>query len=308
MKGDPLRTRARHWSRWRAHRAHNAWRRGSHVDVLANEARSAWLCSWQRSGSTWAASIIASAPGTRLVYEPANLPGSLFTGEAAAGTALPTAAGPELTAIERALRGRVRGQWVDQLSTGHVVHRRVVKDVRGIGLLGLVAARHPTAPIVVLVRHPLSIARSVVALGWVPPERDADDEAMLGEVRRWVGLHATALSSPAAARALLVTYEHLVLAPDDVLPRILTHLGTHHRTWRNLDVDREVLTASSATSFRRDGSRSAKEWLGTFDLVPDHVIKQSAAILADAGFAGLYGASNEPLVGPSEVAAAIRSV
>jgi hypothetical protein len=306
VDGDPLRTRARHWTRWRTNRARRAWRHASHVDVLTNEARSAWLCSWQRSGSTWAASILASAPGTRLIYEPANLPGSLFTGEAAASTPLPTTAGPELASIERALRGRVRGAWVDQLASGHVVHRRVVKDVRGVGLLGLTAARHPTAPIVVLLRHPLSIARSVVALGWVPPDQDADDEAMLREVRRWVALHADALRSPVVARAHLVTYEHLVLDPDAVLPRILSHLGAYHRTWRNLEIDREVLTAPSATSFLRDGTRSAREWIGSFDRVPDHVIEQAAAILADAGFGSLYGASNEPLVAPSEVASAIR--
>jgi hypothetical protein len=306
VKGDSLRTRARHWTRWRTNRARRTWRHASHVDLLTNEARSAWLCSWQRSGSTWAASILASAPGTRLIYEPANLPGSLFTGEAAASTPLPTSPGPELAAIERALRGRVRGAWVDQLASGHVVHRRVVKDVRGIGLLGLTAARHPTAPIVVLVRHPLSIARSVVALGWVPPEQDPDDEAMLREVRRWVALHADALRSPLASRALVVTYEHLVLSPDEVLPRILAHLGSYHHTWRGLEIDREVLTAPSATSFLRDGSRSAQEWIGSFDRIADHVIEQSAAILADAGFDALYSTSNEPRVGPDDVAAAIR--
>lgn len=251
------------------------------------------------------ASVLASAPGTRLIYEPANVPGSLFTGEAAARVALPTGPGPELAAVERALRGRVRGAWVDQLASVHVVHRRVVKDVRGVGLLGLVAARHPTTPVVLLVRHPLSIARSVVSLGWVPNDDEPDDEAMLREVRRWVAVHADALRTSLAARALVVTYEHLVLTPDDVLPRVLTHLGAHHRTWRGLEIDREVLTAPSATSFLRDGTRSAKEWIGTFDRIGDHVIEQAAAILDEGGFGSLYATSNEPLVGPDGVASAI---
>ncbi len=301
-----LRTRARYWTRWRTKRARLAWRHGSHVDVLSNEARTAWLCSWQRSGSTWAASILASAPGTRLIYEPANVPGSIYTGERAAETPLPTRSGPELVAIERALRGRVRGAWVDQLAAGHLVQRRVVKDVRGMGLLGLVAARHPTTPIVVLVRHPLSIARSAVALGWVANEQDSDEVAMLDEVRRWVRFHVEALRSPLAARALLVSYEHLVLTPDDVLPRILAHLGSYHPTWRGLEIDREVLTAPSATSFLRDGTRSATEWIGSFDRIGEHVVEQAAAILADAGLDALYGTSNQPLVGPDGVAAAIR--
>jgi hypothetical protein len=305
MRGDQLTTRARHWSRWRRRRTAEAWRRGSHLDVLGDEARSAWICGWQRSGSTWVASVLASAPGTRLIYEPANLTGRLFTGELAAQAPLPTGPGDELAAIERALRGRVRGEWVDQLADVHVVRRRVVKDVRGTGLLGLVAARHPTVPVVVLLRHPLSIARSVVALGWVPPDHGTDDEAMLDEVRRWVDIHRTALAAPAASRALVVAYEHLVLAPDDVLPRLLSHLGAHHRTWRGLSIDREVLTAPSATSFRRDGTRSAKEWIGSFDRVADRTVEAAAELLADAGFGALYGPSNEPLVGPGEVAKAL---
>jgi hypothetical protein len=305
MKGDQLTTRARHWSRWRRRRTAEAWRRGSHLDVLANEARSAWLCGWQRSGSTWVASILASAPGTRLIYEPANLPDRLFTGELAARAPLSTGPGAELTSIERALRGRVRGEWVDQLADVHVVTRRVIKDVRGTGLLGLVATRHPTVPVVVLLRHPLSIARSVVALGWVPPDRGSDDEAMLDEVRRWVEIHRNALAAPATSRTLVVAYEHLVLSPDQVLPRLVAFLGTHHRTWRDLPIDREVLTAPSATSFLRDGTRSAKEWIGSFDRISDRTVDAASRLLADAGFGALYGPSNEPLVGPDEVAKAL---
>lgn len=270
--------------------------------MLGDEARATWLCSWQRSGSTWVASVLASAPHSRLIYEPANVPGALFTGELAARVPLPTAGGPELDAIARALRGRVRGPWVDQLASVGLVARRVVKDVRGVGLLPLVAARHPRTPVVVLVRHPLSVARSVVRLGWVPPEHGTDEEDMLAEVRRWTSLHATALRAATANRALVVTYEHLALQPDQVLPRVVEHLARHHPTWHGLRVDRDVLTAPSATSFRRDGSRSAREWIGSFERLSPAIVDRAAAILDDAGFGRLYGQSHEPLVGPEDVA------
>ncbi len=305
MRGDPLVKRARHYARWRRRHTTAALRRGAHVDVLGDEARSVWLCSWQRSGSTWVASVLASAPHTRLIYEPANVPGGLFTGQLAARTPLPTAGGPELDAIARALRGHVRGQWVDQLAPVGLVQRRVVKDVRGVGLLPLVAARHSRTPIVVLLRHPLSIARSVVRLGWVPPEHGTDEQDMLAEVRRWTSMHAAALQPAASGRALLVTYEHLALSPDDVLPRIVAHLGRHHPTWRGLRVDREVLTAPSATSFRRDGSRSAREWIGSFEQLSPSLVDRAAEIVADAGFGRLYGTSHEPLVGPEAVATSL---
>ena len=249
--------------------------------MLGDEARAAWVCSWQRSGSTLLAEVLASAPGTRLVYEPANVPGALFRGEAAAQVPLPCGPGPELASIERALRGRVHGAWVDQLAEGHVFARRVVKDVRAVGLLELVAARHPATPIVLLVRHPIAIARSVVELGWTSADANADD-ALLAEVQRWTDAHAAALASPSSHRALVVAYEHLVTEPDATLDRVLAHLASHHPTWR-AEVDRSQLAAPSATSFRRAGPRDASDWIGSFDDLDARVLTAATAVLADAG-------------------------
>lgn len=298
MRYDPVGTRTRHWTRWRRRQLRDAWRRGSHIDVLGDEGRSAWVCSWQRSGSTLLAEVLASAGGTRLIYEPANLPQRIVTGEAAALTALPTGAGDELAAVERALRGRVRGAWVDQLCDCHVVRRRVVKDVRAVGLLDLVAARHPCVPIVVLVRHPLSVALSAVALGWTDPKVGSLDEQLVVEVRRWTELHSAALRAPAAARALLVAYEHLVTVPDETLDRVTAHLAAHHRTWRDLPIDRHRLNAPSSTSFRRTTPRTASEWIGTFETVDRAVLDETMRLLDAAGLGDLYGESPEPLVGP----------
>ena len=116
MRGDPAALRARHWARWRRSRLREYWERRAHLDLLGTRPAPPWVCSWQRSGSTLLAEVLASAPGTRLLYEPANVPGALFTGEAAAQVPLPTGPGPELRSIERALRGRVHGAWVDQLA------------------------------------------------------------------------------------------------------------------------------------------------------------------------------------------------
>jgi hypothetical protein len=305
VRGDPLTTRARHWTRWRRRRAGEAWAHRVHADPLRDEARAAWICSWQRSGSTLLAEVLASGPGTRLVYEPANVPDALFDGEAAARVALPRGPGPELTSIERALRGRVHGRWVDQLATGHVFRRRVVKDVRAVGLLGLVAARHPRTPLIVLVRHPLAVARSVVDLGWSAAGNG--DDALLDEVRRWTELHAAALAAPTASRALVVAYEHLVLDADATLDRVLGHLGAHHPTWRSLRVDRGRLAAPSATSFRREGARTARDWVGTFDGLRPAVVDEAARLVAGGGLGGLYGTTPEPLVGVADVDAAARS-
>jgi hypothetical protein len=304
MRGDPAATRARHWARWRRRQLHDYWDQRAHLDVLRDEARAAWICSWQRSGSTLLAEVLATSRGTRLIYEPANVPGALFRGEAAAQVPLPSGPGPELRSIERALRGRVHGAWVDQLAEGHVFTRRVVKDVRAVGLLDLVAARHPSTPIVLLVRHPIAIARSVVELGWTAHGADAD-AALLAEVRRWTDAHAAALAAPSSHRALVVAYEHLVTQPDATLDRVLAYLASHHSTWRT-EVDRSQLAAPSATSFRRAGPRDAREWIGSFTDLDAGVLDAAIEVLAVAGLDELYGAVPEPLVDLDTVAMTMR--
>jgi Sulfotransferase family len=304
VRGDPASVRARHWARWRRSQVREHWERRAHLDPLADESRAAWICSWQRSGSTLLAEVLSSPAGTRLVYEPANVPGALFRGEVAAQVPLPTGPGPELRSIEHALRGRVHGAWVDQLARGHLFTRRVVKDVRAIGLLELVAARHPATPIVVLVRHPVAVARSVVELGWTSSGADPND-ALLAEVRRWTDAHAAALAAPSSHRALVVAYEHLVTEPDATLDRMLAHLASHHGTWR-ADVDRSQLASPSATSFRRAGPRDARSWIGSFDDLDRDVLDAATELLDAAGLGELYGAAPEPLVDLDTVASTMR--
>jgi len=306
VRGDPLTRRVRHWSRWQRGRAEWTWRHEAHVDFVG-QARAAWLCSWQRSGSTWVAEVLCASRGTRLIYEPANLPGRLFDGESAARTELPSIPGAELEAVERALRGRVRGHWVDQLCSSHVVRRRLVKDVRGVGLLGLVAARQPDVPIVMLVRHPLAIASSAVALGWTDqPDAPVADQ-LLAEVRRWSSAHAGALADAASDRALVVAYEHAVHDPAATFERILAHLRAHHRTWNSVRPDPVRLEAPSATSFRRTGSRSASEWIGSFDGIDPGVVADATALVVEAGLGGLYGDVPDVLVEPDRLRSALHA-
>jgi hypothetical protein len=308
VRGDPLAKRVKHWTRWRTRQLQDSWRHGARLDLLSSPARAAWLCSWQRSGSTWLAEVLASAPGTRLIYEPANLPDHLVTGEAAATEPLDVGPGAASASVEAALHGRVRGAWVDQLAVGHLPRRRIVKDVRAIGFVDVVAARQPLVPIIVLLRHPLSVASSVVELGWTPlPDAPRDDQ-LLGEVHRWISLHDTGLRAPVSSRALVVTYEHLVSEPDAVLDLIVAHLAAAHPTWRALEqLDRSRLATPSATSFRRSGERDASAWIGDFDALPRTVVEETAKALGGSLLASVYGGRPEPLVGVNELAASLAA-
>jgi hypothetical protein len=120
-------------------------------------------------------------------------------------------------------------------------------------------------------------------------------------------MHASACSAPVASRALVIAYEHLVLAPDETLRLVLAHLATGHPTWRHLAIDRARLLSPSATTFREVTSRTPSEWVGSFADVTPHVLDATVALLIDAGLGAIYGASPEPLLGPDELRTSLRA-
>jgi sulfotransferase family protein len=261
-----------------------------------------WICSWQRSGSTWLAEMIASAPGTRLVYEPANLSDRAFAGQTAATIELPHGPGPAVDDIVAALRGEISNDWVDQINRCHVVHRRVVKDVRGLGVAGDVADQLPDTPIVVLVRHPLAVARSVAELGWTA-ETDSG-RAILAEVSRWCEMHAHALADRRLEAARFVSYESLVSDPLAQLTRTLEWASTFDPTWRAIDARHVDPGRPSSTDFLAGADRTgAGSWSGVDREIVDSVV----ATIEEHGLGELYGRGEGALCDLSAVAARLRS-
>jgi len=292
-------------ARWKARYAtkQTARRSRSWVVTTAPARRpgaSLWLCSWQRSGSTWLAEMLTQAAGTRLVYEPANLHDSTFTGELAASSPLPEGPGPALDDVVAALRGRVHHPWVDQLNTCHLVRRSVVKDVRGIGIAGEVAVAVPDTPVVVLTRHPISVARSVVALGWT----DADDQrtAFLNEVHEWCRLHQRALGDPRLDGAHFVTYEAVVADPVGRVRRLLEWASTFDPTWRHLDAELIDTARPSSTNFRDLPRAPRDQWPG----LPAADLDAALRIISEHGLATLYGRTPEASCELDAFAAAAR--
>lgn len=238
--------------------------------------RSLWICSWQRSGSTWLAEMLCAAPHTRLLYEPANLCDDLVDGRDASGRPLPAPGSPAVDDVVAALRGHLRGPWVDQINTAHLVARRVVKDVRAVGVAGDVRDEVPDCPIVILVRHPVEIAISAARLGWI----DATADALLAEVASWCDAHARALGDPRLADAHLVTYEDLRRDPRAEVERIVNYAGTFDQSWRRADWTRLDPARPSATEFA--GAPPSGR--------PDDVRVRAATLLAAHGLGALYDA------------------
>lgn len=255
--------------------------------------RSLWICSWQRSGSTWLAEMLCAAPRTRLVYEPANLCDHLVDGRDAHACPLPAPGSPAVDDVVAALRGRLRGPWVDQINAAHVVARRVVKDVRAVAIAGDVRDRVPDCPVVLLVRHPVEIATSAARLGWI----DATADALLAEVDSWCDAHAGALADPRLADAHVVTYEDLLHDPRREVARIVNYAGTFDQSWRRADWTRLDPTRPSATEFA--GAPPPGR--------PDDVRVRAATLLAAHGLGALYDARADWHGDADGVARALRA-
>ena len=318
-------------------RRHLAWRKqrfdvttGTQLflDPLHDPSRALYLVSWPRSGSTWLAELLASSPGTRLVFEPANLP---YEGRPDLGTdmvSLP-AVGPggdlggAAVLLEGAVTGRLRTHWSDQITTTRLARRRVVKDIVGVGALPWIADRWPSTPMILLIRHPLAVAHSLVELTWsmnnatsaqgfIDAHAEGADPALaaaalLGEVRQWASDHAAALGSREAERTLVVFYEDLVTDPDAQIARVEHHVTTlGGRAWRTLAVDRAMVDRPSFASFRRQSATTAERIEPWRDAYGPDVIEAAMAILAESGLGDLYGPDASPLVGPDEAASVVR--
>jgi hypothetical protein len=321
--------RIRHHLAWRRQRFDATTGTQLFLDPLHDPARALYVVSWPRSGSTWLAELLASSPGTRLVFEPANL---AYEGRPELGTDLVSlprvapggdlgGAGPRL---EQAVTGRLRTHWSDQITTTRLARRRVVKDILGVGALPWIADRWPTMPVILLVRHPLAVAHSLVQLTWSmnnatsaqgfidahAPGADPSlaAAALLGELAQWADAHAAALGCDQAERTLVVFYEDLVTAPDEEIARLVRHVTEHGgRAWRTLSFDRRMVERPSFASFRRTSATTAERLEPWRHVYEPAVIDAAMEILAQRGLAGLYGPEATPLVPADRAAATVRS-
>ncbi len=207
--------------------------------------------------------MLSDASTTRLIYEPANVASGVFDGVVASQVPLPLDDGPEVDDVVSALTGTARGVWVDQLNETHVERRRVVKDVRALALAGAVRDRVSATPIVILVRHPIAVARSVIDLGWASDDVRAD--AFTREVSRWCELHATAFADERLSDVWFVSYEALRTDPVARLSDIRNYAATFDQDWARLDLSMIEPARRSATDFRTSAVSATENGWGDLD-------------------------------------------
>ena len=229
--------------------------------------------------------MLSADAATRLVYEPANVPDAVYTGEDAARIDLPNEAHPAVLEVARFLHGGggFRGRWVDQLNHAHVVRRTVVKDVRALGITGLVRSRRPHNPVIILVRHPLAVAESVVALGWTSTDDHA--AALLNEVRTWCEYHRRLLDDPRLTSVWWMSYEELRADPISEISAVSDYAMGFHPTWAVWKSTALDPQQPSATNFRGTTNETHALW----PRLDSTTISTAVEIIDSFGFGSLYG-------------------
>ena len=314
--------------RWRVQQSLRALRQVAVLDLHRDPARGLHLAGWQRSGSTWLARMVTSSASTRMVYEPSNIRSGLFTGGEPHLHPLPLAnptddLGLEGQDIIDALSGRISTTWTNPQVTDRLPRRRVVKDVRTVGAIPWIADRLPRTPVVLLLRHPVAVAHSIIELGWnadaattttgAVPERDplaataAREAALINEVSRWSHYHAFALRHPSSASIHVILYEELVQDPSGELTRLAAFLRRYPEHWGDWAPDPAKITAPSKTSFRR-AETSASAWIDSWSTAyAPATLDAVSAVLEAEGIDRLYGPASRPLLSGDEVLRAMRS-
>ncbi len=239
-------------SRRRIARAFEILDRELFLELNHKPSRSALVLGGSRSGTTWVAESIARQFKSRLIFEPFNPHWAssrsglrLFLGPSEGDPALERA-------VHRAMSGRVRGRRIDLGPTTRLPRSRIVKDISTTNLLPWLRARHPTVPVVFILRHPIAVALSrhraqagpfysfgdylatpagrsgaeaSPVAAWLPlyDSYRAHPEPLVGHVAEWCIENAYPLSHVDDPGVALAFYESVVIDPLAELGHLVEH-------------------------------------------------------------------------------------
>lgn len=232
------------------------------------------IAGYPRSGTTWLAELVATLPGTAILFEPDSLqqvPAARAAGFDWDNFHLP---GEEWPAGEEFLRAALAGRVLNHWTTSYIplarvshVDRWVVKFVRVNQMLAWLTERFQLLPPVFLIRHPCAVYASWVSRGWpllkgqhqnpkflqaYPRFREVMAALRTPEeffAAKWCMENFAPLATPAPRPFQVVAYERLRKDCGQELHRIFKQWGME-------------MPAAATDLFRRPSAKASVEYSG----------------------------------------------
>jgi hypothetical protein len=265
-----------------------------------------------RSGTTWVAELINCENQRRLVFEPFT---PRMVPEASCFRHIqylnPGSRNPVLVAqADQLLSGRMYNVWTDRERTSAATSSLIIKDIRCNLMLGWFQALYPEMPMVLVMRHPLAVAASLLKLGWALPLRRGltDFQVIISQpdlladfpiirdvlekidqndlfeqvVFEWAVFHLVPLSQCRKGKLFLIQYEALVLNPKRELKKLFRFLRIPYE-WDRLC---PVVQKPSATNFLKRNIGADRDQLltGWKTDISDRQVQRADEILSLFGW------------------------
>ena len=279
-----------------------------------------------RSGTTWMQGILNCRNDHRILFEPFN------------SRRVPAISGWRYrqyirgsdesrfykTVAQSILTGRIRYKWIDKYNTKFIASKRIIKDIRIPLSLWWLHKNWPSIPIIFLVRHPLSVIKSKLALDWsdeldefISQKQFVDDYLQKHDWHSWSEANSfdrhliqwclenfVPLCQFDNLNMLVVFYEDLCTRPFTEVERIFDYLK---RPPPDLDLVQDVVTKPSATSRKESAVQKGLDFVDGWQHEPtDMDTRNFERIMESFGLDILYGRGPYPLVKADSVLSVMK--
>lgn len=290
------------------------------VDTSTHHRDSVLITAIQRSGTTWFGDVINYDNEYRAMYEPFH---NRYVPQVKAFKTWqylrPGDDSPEyLEPATRIFEGRIRSSWISQYNRRFVAHRRLIKDVRSLMMIGWIRAHFPEMPVILLLRHPCAVLNSLLRLHWhrdarahilaqpllmedhLEPFR-AEIESATGDVDNhllaWCANYYVALRELAGQRVFVAFYERFLAEPRTEIARLFAFLG---RPFDDRIFERMKVPSAQARVARHGDSSAIVTGGDVLDEWRKHItpeqLDRSLALLKRFGLDAIYDAETMPRV------------
>ena len=214
--------------------------------------------------------------------------------------------------VRKILSGNVRSPWIDDLNTKVWVRKRLLKDIRAHHFLKWIKVNFPEIPIILLLRHPIAVAKSKVRLGWpAHPEDFLSQEDLVEDflspfreiiqdskgdfdkhILMWCIENYVPLKQFKKDEFLLVFYENLCTNPSHEIKKIFNFVGEEYKPSILQTLNkRSLFFLKNRCNF--DGETLVNNWKKN---VTDKELETALRILTQFGLNKIYSDSATPIV------------